>query len=111
MNGFSVSIAETPEGDGVVVTVYGELDMATGPKLREVLEEVLDGGDRVAIDLRGCNFIDSSGIAVLAAMAWRLKEDRRVVEIRGVRERVRHIFELSGLADLDAIRLEPSAQD
>ena len=104
--GFSVGIADAA-GAGVVVTVTGELDLSTAPRLREAIEEALDGGRDVAVDLGGCSFIDSSGIAVLAGIAWRLKSEGRAVEIRGINERIRYIFELSGLASLDALVLEP----
>ena len=104
--GFSVGV-DDPAGAGLVVTVSGELDLATAPRFREALEEALDRGRDVAVDLAGCGFIDSSGIAALAAIAWRLEREGRVVEIRGLSERIRYIFELSGLASLDAIVLEP----
>lgn len=89
------------------MTVFGDLDMASAPRLRSELERVIDDGAEVTIDLRACGFIDSSGVAILAAAAWRVKERGRVLRIRGVRDRIRRTFDLAGLSGLDAIVLEP----
>ncbi len=57
--------------DGIrVVTVRGELDMNTAPELEESLAEVVIGeGAQVVIDLTECDFIDSTGIALIVR-AW-----------------------------------------
>lgn len=103
--GFSTSLASGPSG-GAVVTVYGELDLATSPKLRQVLTDALDLETDIDLDLRACDFVDTSGIAVLAWAAWQLKEHGLILRIRGARQRVRGIFELAGLAGHSSIRLE-----
>lgn len=55
--------------DGVdVVVVAGELDLATGPFLRESVRGLLAGGrTNVLVDLDGVTFIDSTGIGILIA--------------------------------------------
>lgn len=103
--GFSASLASGPRG-AAVVTVYGELDLATAPKLRQVLADALDLETDIELDMRACDFVDSSGIAVLAWTAWQLKEHDLILRIRGVRQRIRGIFELAGLAGHSSIRLE-----
>lgn len=102
---FSVSVARAGDG-GAVVTVYGELDMATAPQLKETLERDTEEGQDVEIDLRACKFIDSTGVAVLVATGSRLKGEGAKLRILGVRERVRRTFELAGLAGVDSIELE-----
>jgi anti-sigma B factor antagonist len=62
-SGFSIS---TSDGDGrVVVTIRGELDLATAPELETALLERLDAGQEVVLDLRELQFMDSSGLRVL----------------------------------------------
>lgn len=59
---------ETTERDGNVrvLSVRGELDLSTAPKLEETLEEALSSeGASILIDLSACEFIDSTGIALL----------------------------------------------
>jgi anti-sigma B factor antagonist len=57
--------------DGVrVIAVQGELDLNTAPELETPLEDALTSGDNsILIDLAGCEFIDSTGIAVIVR-AW-----------------------------------------
>jgi anti-anti-sigma factor len=62
-SGFSIS---TSDGDGrAVVTIRGELDLATAPELETALLERLDAGQEVVLDLRELQFMDSSGLRVL----------------------------------------------
>jgi anti-sigma B factor antagonist len=46
-------------------TVRGELDMNTAPELEAEFERAADGGDAVMLDLSECEFIDSTGIALI----------------------------------------------
>lgn len=61
--------------------------------------------------MNGCAFIDSTGMATLAAAAVRLNAEGRVLRVRGVSEQIRRIFELAGLVDHDSIELESKADD
>jgi anti-anti-sigma factor len=60
--------------DGIrAFTVRGELDMNTAPELENGLEGVVTGeGARVVIDLTECDFIDSTGIALIVRSWQRL---------------------------------------
>jgi anti-sigma B factor antagonist len=62
---------ESLEGDVHVFSVVGELDLNTAPELERPLDETLSGneGPSILIDLSGCEFIDSTGIAVIVR-AW-----------------------------------------
>lgn len=54
------------------VRVSGELDMATAPELRRVLESALEGPpERLAVDLRELTFTDSTGIRELVSAGHR----------------------------------------
>jgi anti-anti-sigma factor len=58
--------SEGLEGGIQAFTVRGELDMNTAPELEQQLEAVLAGGDSaVILDLSECEFIDSTGIALI----------------------------------------------
>ncbi len=60
--------------DGIrVVTVRGELDMNTAPELEDNLAKVMTAeGVQVVIDLIECDFIDSTGIALIVRSWQRL---------------------------------------
>jgi anti-anti-sigma factor len=62
---------ETQERDGVtVVTIRGELDMNTAPELERSLEAASESQPpAILIDLSECEFIDSTGVAMIIR-AW-----------------------------------------
>jgi anti-sigma B factor antagonist len=69
-----LSLATRATGGYTVVEVRGEVDVYTAPVLRERLVEVIDGGaERVVVDLRGVDFLDSTGLGVLIGALKRLR--------------------------------------
>jgi len=67
---------EELEGGVRAFTVRGELDMNTAPELEQALEDALAGGDAsIMLDLSDCEFIDSTGIAVIVRAWQRLDRD------------------------------------
>jgi anti-anti-sigma factor len=90
--------------DGVqVIAVRGELDLSTAPDLERPLEDAISSGDAsVLIDLSECEFIDSTGIALIVRAWQRLDHgadgngNGRVV-ICSDNEQVRRVLEITGL--------------
>jgi anti-sigma B factor antagonist len=92
----------TTELDGVrVVAVRGELDLSTAPDLEGQLEAALAAGDSVMIDLTECEFIDSTGIALIVR-AWQQIEAggdaAREFAICSDGDQVGRVLEISGLS-------------
>jgi anti-anti-sigma factor len=90
--------------DGVrVIAVRGELDLSTAPDLEGPLDDAVASGDAsVLIDLSDCEFIDSTGIALIVR-AWQHLDrtaggdgSGRVV-IYGCNDQVRRVLEITGL--------------
>jgi anti-anti-sigma factor len=90
--------------DGVcIVAVRGELDLSTAPDLEGPLEDAISSGNAsVLIDLSACEFIDSTGIALIVRAWQRLDHGAegngkgRVV-ICSDNEQVRRVLEITGL--------------
>lgn len=62
--------SEELEGGIRAFTVRGELDMNTAPELEKGLEDALsDSAASIMLDLSECEFIDSTGIALIVR-AW-----------------------------------------
>jgi anti-anti-sigma factor len=55
-----------PVGPSVLITVSGEIDMATCGQVRDAIEPYLSQRGQVVLDLAAVTFMDSSGIGVLA---------------------------------------------
>jgi anti-anti-sigma factor len=82
------------------LAVVGPLDLVSAPALRDVLIELVADTPRVAVDLSGCDFLDSVGLSVLLAAIARAQEHGaevtfrlsdaadRVLAISGVLERL-----------------------
>jgi anti-anti-sigma factor len=82
---------------GVVLTLRGELDLASVEALQEQLNRVMRGREAVAIDLSGLTFIDSSGLRMLVRAEQELRASGgRLVLVPGPRA-VHRTFELTGL--------------
>lgn len=68
--------SEELEGGIRAFTVRGELDMNTAPELDRQLEEALTDTDAsIMLDLSQCEFIDSTGIALIVRAWQRLDRD------------------------------------
>ncbi|MGA8745953.1 MAG: STAS domain-containing protein [Solirubrobacterales bacterium] len=94
-----------------VITVSGELDLDTAPRLAEALEV---DASALLIDLSECEFIDSTGIALIVRAAQRLNNDESTAHGGGfalccVNDQVRRLFDVTGLGD--SIPLHDSRQD
>ena len=82
-----------------MLVASGELDLYTAPRLRDaVLGAVDDGVDRIAIDLHGVGFIDSTGLGILVACLKRVRErDGKMVLIAPDSSPLRRLLSLTGL--------------
>jgi anti-sigma B factor antagonist len=92
--------AEPLGSDGLVLTVSGELDVATAPALRERLREATDAGvRRIVLDLCGVTFIDSLTLAAIVGARTRLGDEGSMA-IATCHHYVLLIFEAGGLDGL-----------
>jgi anti-sigma B factor antagonist len=67
---------EQLDGGISAITVHGELDMNTAPQLERELEAVLADADAsLMLDLSQCEFIDSTGIALIVRSWQRLDRE------------------------------------
>jgi anti-sigma B factor antagonist len=91
-------------GDGYsVVSVTGELDVATAPDLRSHLEEAVDRGGLTIADLLGITFIDSTALGALVGSLKRAQAAGGDLRIVAVESRILKIFEITGLTDVFSI--------
>jgi anti-anti-sigma factor len=95
---FEIRLAD--EGGVSVVTVSGELDLATVARFEETIRDQL-AAQPVRLDLAGLTFMDSSGVRALdgllrelAPKAWRLSI------VPDLQDSVRQILEITGMIDV-----------
>ncbi|MFL5897937.1 MAG: STAS domain-containing protein [Solirubrobacterales bacterium] len=96
---FEVQIGDLEQGVRTIA-VRGELDLSTAPELEGPLDQALEGGEgSVLIDLSRCEFIDSTGIALIVRAWQRLNGDGdgRDLVICSQNDQVRRVLEITGL--------------
>ena len=95
------SVEEHNQGGASVLTVAGELDLRTSPELEERLSRAFDAGaELVILDLRGIEFMDSTGLRVLLSAHQRAHESgRRFALVRGA-DQVERVLTLTGVREM-----------
>lgn len=86
--------------DGIeAIAVRGELDMHTAPRFEQVLDEAVAGEDvSVVVDLCECEFIDSTGIALIVRAWQRLEQEGRGrLVLCSHNHQVRRLLEITGV--------------
>lgn len=81
--------------DAAVLTVCGEIDMASTPVLRSALDRWQTSGVSVVLDFAGVTFMDSSGLSLLIGASTR-SDNSATFCVRYASERVRRILQLTG---------------
>ena len=83
-----------------VVTVRGEVDLATAPELEVRVRAVLgDAPHGIDLDLAGLTFIDSSGLRTLVALAKEASSRGGSLRLLNLPRHAQRVLELTGLDD------------
>lgn len=104
--GAPLHVVRSESADGVALSVHGELDRETTPRLATALRKALaEGGGRIEIDLAGVTFMDSQGLRILLEAKRRAGDDTDIVVVRpsGQVERLLHA---TGVAEI--LGVEPA---
>lgn len=97
------------EGDFGIVSVSGEVDLYTSPRLRDaILSCVGRRQASVIVDLRDVPYMDSSGIATLVEALQATRKHHGRLVLAGLTPRVREVFELMSLQSV--FDLAPSVE-
>jgi anti-anti-sigma factor len=94
------SVQRHPENDAVRIVVQGELDVETGPRVREeLLAAEAEGPATLILDLRAVSFFDSSGLQIVLDAEVRAREAGRTLVVLpgdGEPRRVLELAEVTG---------------
>jgi anti-sigma B factor antagonist len=97
--------------DHTIVTIRGEIDLYTAPRLHSELAALLAEGmpARVVIDMSGVEFCDSTGMNVLLSCLRRARERGGELEIAAPKPAVRKILQVTGLDSVFTLVEDTSA--
>ena len=81
----------------LTVTLTGELNTLTSPKLSGLLDEELPGVQSLTLDFTGCDFVSSAGLRVLLATFKQLKASKGKMYLTNVGENFMEVLDATGL--------------
>ena len=95
-------------GSAVVLSLHGELDMATAVRLRQALGAALEGGPAaITLDLAQLTFVDSTGIGTIVGACHRGREVGCSFSLRHPTRSVMKALRLTGVDQLMPIEIQP----
>lgn len=92
------------------MSVHGEIDLYTVPRLQRELASVLATSEpvRLVVDLSGVDFCDSTGVNVLLAAHRQAREKGGDLELAAPRPAVRKILQVTGLETVFTVTDKPA---
>jgi anti-sigma B factor antagonist len=105
-----VEIDIQDKGDYKVLVPVGDLDVYTVGSLRDALGKMIeDDTPRVAVDLDGVPFMDSSGLGALMGGVRRLREAGGDLAIACTREQHLKLFTITGFGE--GVSIAPTVEE
>lgn len=80
-----------------IVSLHGELDLATTPDTAALLTKLAETKRQLTLDLRGLDFIDSTGIKLVHEIEQRARQNGLEFAVVQGNHHIQHVFELTGL--------------
>src|SRR5438093_5457738 len=90
---------ESTQRNGVaVLTLRGEIDVYTAPRMRQAIVDLVDAGSlTVVIDMDKVDFLDSTGLGVLVEGLKRVRTRGGNLSIVITQDKILKIFDITGL--------------
>jgi anti-anti-sigma factor len=95
----SFSISSHRLEHGIVIELFGDVDLATAPIAEEELRRAESSEELIVLDLQSVSFMDSTGIRMVIGADQRLRERGGTLRIVRVPHQVHKLFELVGITD------------
>ncbi len=94
-----------------VMSVGGEIDLYTAPRLHGELVTALSGGGpvQIVVDMSGVEFCDSTGMNVLLAAQRRAREQGGDLELASPRPAIKKVLQVTGLESVFTVLEDPAA--
>lgn len=85
------------QGEALVVSFEGDVDLQSSPEARKVLLAAVDGSKPVLVDLSRVSYIDSSGVASLVESFQKARKSGLDYTLVAVSDSARRVLELARL--------------
>jgi len=95
-----LTITQSNEAGGTVLSLAGWLDTTTAPNLQETLLPLLTSGQSVVLDFAGVEYISSAGMRVLLAGQKATAANGTRLVLRNVTPAVLDILKMTGFVGI-----------
>ncbi|MBS4202311.1 anti-sigma factor antagonist [Bacillus sp. FJAT-49732] len=103
----NISISLTETESQLHAKLEGEIDAYTAPKVKESLHPYAEkAGIKMIVDLKDVSYMDSTGLGVFVGLFKTLKAENGELILTGLSDRLKRLFEITGLADVMNINTE-----
>ncbi len=93
-----LDVATSEMGEANVLTLAGEIDVYTAPRLRQAIIDLVEAGKtNLVIDMEKVDFLDSTGLGVLVGGLKRVKTTDGTLAIVATQDKILKIFDITGL--------------
>jgi len=97
-------------GDASLLSLRGEIDVYTAPRLRQAIIDLVEGGaTRIVVDMEKVDFLDSTGLGVLVGGLKRVRVKDGSLSIVTTQDKILKIFDITGLNRVFAIHASVDA--
>ncbi|MBQ7528799.1 STAS domain-containing protein [bacterium] len=94
---------ETKDIENIVklVSLSGEIDVYTSPKVKETINALIEGGSyNLIINLEQVRYIDSTGLGVLIGALKKVREHEGNIYLVCVDQQIKKVFTITGLVKI-----------
>jgi anti-sigma B factor antagonist len=99
-----VNIEKHPNEKEILVSVTGEIDAYTAPKLREELLPLTEGKNKViTINLKDVSYMDSTGLGVFVGLFKQLNKNEGELRLVELSDTLKRLFKITGLSNIMSI--------
>lgn len=103
-----LKVTTRSQGDHTVISVAGEIDLYTAPKLQSELMTALTASPvRLIVDMSRVDFCDSTGINVLLAAHRQARECGGELQLAGPGSATRKVLQVTGLESVFTVIDDP----
>jgi anti-sigma B factor antagonist len=104
-----LKVTTRSRGDHTVISVAGEIDLYTAPRLQsELVAAMKENPARLIVDMSGVDFCDSTGINVLLAAHRDARERGAELQLAGPGSATRKVLQVTGLESVFTVVDDPA---
>ena len=94
-----MDIEKQKDGKKLNIKLVGRLDTKTAPKLKESLEDSLNGVEELTFDLSELIYVSSAGLRIILSTQKRMNKQGSM-KVTNVQDIVMEVFESTGFVDV-----------